>query len=479
MRRRALLTFVLLSALVAGVFRSVASQSQPLFGRNIIAQVHAGSQPGNEASNPDGDAQHVTLFTVFAGFRPTVLASVLPGGRREQRIEINVVDFDVPDNNLQPTHRYTLLGPSLRLFWWIEELDAGKKRVRLFHPNTANYDPANNVIVLAPGNDAFQMAKGHFVNVYAYAQENSGEHRKGLLPTFEPAMPADISLEITGDAVPAPIFTFQPGFPRRQKMESGASRTVVPFQFNFEHPALLPNLRAGRLYFETRNALSTESMDLSTQVEVGFGFEGDFITFPATGRNPRPFISFIQPTARLRYLSNQSFSNQTLDLRAGLAASVSAFAIPRNNLIRNSLGPLVSVTPLWYAHRLRRNLAVIPSHAQYDVLGTAAEIDWQPIFLFVPGKRAPVDLEDKFAALKLNGKLWAFYNEQAVPGFKTRSFETCGDVELQIPIHLGKATPLKTWMIVFYGDGANEANGFARSTQLGAAIRIADFRLGF
>lgn len=477
MRRRVLLTFVLLSALVAGVFYSEAAQSQPPSGQNTGAQVNAPPQPENEAPSPAGDAQHVTLFTFFAGFRPTVLASVLPGGRREQRIEINVVDFDVPDPNLQPTHRYTLLGPSLRLFWWIEELDASKKRIRLFHPNTANYDSANSVIVLAPGNEAFQLAKGHFVNVYAYVQENSGEHRKGLLPAFDPAAPADISMEITSDAVPAPVFTFQPGFPRQQKMESGSSRTVVPFQFNFEHPALLPNLRAGRLYFETHNALSTESMDLSTQVEAALGFEGDFITFPATGRNPRPFISFIQPTARLRYLSNQSFSNQSLDLRAGLAASVSAFAIPRNNLVRNSLGPLVSITPLWYTHRLRRNLAVIPSHAQYDILGTAAEIDWQPLFLFVPANRAPTDLEDKFAALKLNGKLWAFYNERAVSGFKTRSFETRGDVELQIPIHLGKFTPLKTWLILFYGDGANEANGFARSTQLGAAIRIADFRL--
>jgi len=406
-------------------------------------------------------ANNIQIPSSFSGssIGPTLKYATTPSGRTDIYVMVNI------SNQLTDSH-WKAVAPQDMATWWIARIPASGTSDRPVHPDHVDVIGKTAFLTIKQP-DQDRLRDGDKMNVFIYTHYTDNGTNKDVYVR-------GMTVSVKKSPLPSKA-GFTPSFPHAQQLSNGDTKTVLTFDLDLEQ-TLFPQQNEGRIYVESLNHISTEQLDTTAQLEFGLGFEGKYYTFGATPGNARPFVTWLRLTPSLRYLSNQTTSNQTVDLTVPVTLSLAGLLPRVNTVFSPSLGPLLRLVPIEYLHRVSYDVSANPGHVQRDLLLLGAELDWQPIYLFAPRADQTPERIGRHPSLNLAAKVWYFPTDSAEFGYSVQRIEHFFDVELLFPILRG-TSPLNTWFVLSYSDGASEANGFARSSQLSAAIRVLTFNI--
>ncbi|HEX2207947.1 MAG TPA: hypothetical protein VHG93_09730 [Longimicrobium sp.] len=255
-------------------------------------------------------------------------------------------------------------------------------------------------------------------------------------------------------------FQFDPKQVPDQKLLGGGAADVIQFGLKLEVPSLLANGGLARVYVRSNTLLSTDERDVATRLQGTVGAELSLLrSWYVPG--------FVDMTVQ----TNQRFSNSSLIVSTGVRSILPwgwTRSILWNSLVRAPISPEISLSGQ-YQRRMEVDTLVAAERAKDNVFRIAGLFDWRPVHL-LPG-RVP-DKKDITLEPTLRG--WYFPHANARGGTSIREFEGHVDMALYVPVSgfpsgflltSGSGEDTLTRLKIQYVSGANEANGFARSSE--------------
>ncbi len=260
----------------------------------------------------------------------------------------------------------------------------------------------------------------------------------------------------------------EPGVVPDQELDDGTKKTVGHFQIKLDVPSLIQNEKIARFYIKSDNLFSTSSLDKTTKVELKAGAERSLTRF-----------WYIPFNGELMIIGNQTFENGSFVASVG-SKTILPWGWTRPYLFRDGIKAPVSPEfelSLQYERRFEQDLQVAVRHANKNSARVFGQVSWNPIHL-LPGK----DYSPRDISIELLAKGWWFPEEKTNRGNRVSSLEGRLELSLLVPLSVinisdGKliktpTTGAASRLRIKYSDGANEANGFTRSSEFTFAVEV-------
>jgi hypothetical protein len=272
-----------------------------------------------------------------------------------------------------------------------------------------------------------------------------------------------------------------PGVVPDQELVDGSKSTVGQLKFKLDVPSLIRNDNVARFYFNSDNTVSTNWKDKNSKLEMRLGAE-------------RSLTSkwYVPVNFETKLNGDQRINNATFVALAGIKSILPWAWTKRglfNSLVRAPVSPEFGLSAEFH-RRLKQDAPSLAKFPSKNSFALASEFTWLPIQLFTKSCKVKdkdgnytgeEDFDQCFSAqnisIELSAKGWWFPYEKTITGTKVRRFEGRFEVSLLLPVrNIAKQFLFKkkddeagdaTQRIrIKYVTGANDANGFKRSSQI-------------
>lgn len=261
------------------------------------------------------------------------------------------------------------------------------------------------------------------------------------------------------ESVPKWAFSIDPKMAPNEELTTGEKKSATQAGIKLDIPQLTVVSDFAHVFLSSDNLLSSESKDKNSKLEFKIGAERSLLN------------TYYSPASiNAEFIANQPFSNASIVTSASTKWLLPwgwTAPILWNHFIKAPISPLITFAAQ-YENRLKQDPLTDSSHAKDNLFRINGEFDWSPIYLLnkednLVGKDGALLSGMK---LEFTAKGWYFPDERATGGASVRRFE--GNVTTALYISMPKwITEEKGAMIkIAYITGANEANGFARSSSL-------------
>ncbi len=253
-------------------------------------------------------------------------------------------------------------------------------------------------------------------------------------------------------SVPKWAFSIDPKEAPNEELTDGTKKTATQVGIKLDIPQLATIPDFAHVFVSSDNLLSTENKDKSSKVEFKIGAERSLLK------------AYYSPASvNVEFIGNQAFSNASV-----VTSADTKWLLPWrwtdpifwNDAIKAPISPFIALA-VQYENRLKKDASTDVSHAKDNLFRINGELHWSPIYLLTGENNPLTGMKLEFTA-----KGWYFPDEKATGGASVRRFESNINTALYIPMPEWITSDKGAMFKMEYDNGANEANGFVRSSSI-------------